>query len=161
MNQESVKPRNPYYNITMRRKFTYLSTKACPNLRSFLLFQDMACIVIMSPRPVKIYFVNTRTVQIYTLCKYGKYLQATSEQKNWMVPCDFSASFFLRKRGYAKISPQNIFKAVRRIPWRHTAISNPSSSSLLLDFLDESFAAAHCDAPHSPLPETYTTFIFF
>ncbi len=29
-----------------------------------------------------------------TLCKYGKYLQATSEQKNWMVPCDFSASFF-------------------------------------------------------------------
>ncbi len=38
--------------------------------------------------------------------------------------------------------------------------SNLSSSSLLLDFLDDSFAAAHCDAPHSPLPETYTTFIF-
>lgn len=70
MNQKSVKPRNPTPTLQWEESytFTYLSTKACPNLRSFLLFQDMACIVIMSPRPVKKYFVHTHSKNI--LCQY-------------------------------------------------------------------------------------------
>lgn len=102
-----------------------------------------------------------------TLCRYGQYLQTTSEQKNWTV-CE--ASCFWRYNGYANISPRNIFSPFSKTPWRQTATSTPSSSSLLADLLADSRAAVHWPAPHLPFPgflnrwgqiQTFTQLHFF
>ena len=63
-----------------------------------------------------------------------------------------TASFFCKNSGYANISPLYMFRAESSTPCRQTAISSPSSSSLLADFWEVSLAADH-SPPQMPLPE--------
>ena len=60
----------------------------------------------------------------------------------------------LLKKQRVNISPLYILRAFRRNPWRHTATSIPSSSSLEA-LLEVSLAAVHCESPHGPLPCVY------
>lgn len=85
-----------------------------------------------------------------TLVRYGQNLQITSVHMNCMFLLPDNS--FCKNSGYANISPRIMLRLLRSIPWRQTATSSPSSSSLLFVFLDDSLAAVHWDAPHTPFP---------